>query len=412
MSFRGFNFRTDSSNSSSSDLDSNDESNDLSSLFTNLNLKTTLNMSLPGEQVNSQGASAAAVETPVLKKEYLNMIPDFYGESELLPRFIEICEKLVKKFYNTRDVNDFQNEYLMSSILAKIKGEAAKNISTSIITNWTSLKTALVNGYADRRDCYSLGIEMTELKQTSNETPFDYYNKIQKLLNLQISYLATHISEAETLIISQYCRMYALRVLLRGLREPIGSLMRTKNPGDLNTALNMLTNDFQLEINQQKLYSINKHSSKANLTKQNYPQLQFTNFPQNNNYNRQSLFPSKSNFQNKDNTSQNKSINVFKPNPNQRFQKPTPMSISTRNTYEPKAPSQKLRPNLSNYNQSFSPNFNNLHHYDQNHSFEDLHYNNTDPSENIQISEIVDDNSNSESNEHFLEENASETESN
>ena len=70
---------------------------------------------------------------PVLKQEYLNMIPDFYGETSLLPRFLEISEKLVKKFYNTKDVSDFQNEYLMSSILAKIKGEAAVNIAFCVI---------------------------------------------------------------------------------------------------------------------------------------------------------------------------------------------------------------------------------------------------------------------------------------
>ncbi|KAL1490083.1 hypothetical protein ABEB36_012827 [Hypothenemus hampei] len=67
---------------------------------------------------------------PQLKQEYLNMIPDFFGEPNLLPRFIEISENLVKKFYNRQDVTDFQNEYLMSSILAKIKGDAAINISS------------------------------------------------------------------------------------------------------------------------------------------------------------------------------------------------------------------------------------------------------------------------------------------
>ena len=62
---------------------------------------------------------------PVLKQEYLNIIPDFYSETSRLPRFLEISEKLVNKFYNTQDVSDFQNEYLMSSISLKIKAEVA-----------------------------------------------------------------------------------------------------------------------------------------------------------------------------------------------------------------------------------------------------------------------------------------------
>lgn len=52
----------------------------------------------------------------------------------------------------------------------------------------------------------------------------------------------------ESKILCTCLREYALRVLLRGLRDPICSLMRTRKPTDLNETLNMLTNDFQLEI--------------------------------------------------------------------------------------------------------------------------------------------------------------------
>lgn len=58
-----------------------------------------------------------------LKREYLEVIPDIFGNKKLLPRFILINEKLVYKFYNSEYTNDFQNKYLMSSILSKIKGE-------------------------------------------------------------------------------------------------------------------------------------------------------------------------------------------------------------------------------------------------------------------------------------------------
>ncbi|XP_072384481.1 uncharacterized protein [Diabrotica undecimpunctata] len=109
-----------------------------------------------------------------LKKEYLDMIPDFHGENTLLSRFVEICEKLINKFYNTVDSDDFQNEYLMSSILAKVKGEAAINISACVVRTWQDLKEALLNTYADKRDIYTLSIEMSEFKQ-NNETFFEFF---------------------------------------------------------------------------------------------------------------------------------------------------------------------------------------------------------------------------------------------
>lgn len=57
--------------------------------------------------------AAAVPLVPILKKkEYGDMIPEFHGEPELLFRFLEIGEKLVTKFLNVADPNDFQNEYL------------------------------------------------------------------------------------------------------------------------------------------------------------------------------------------------------------------------------------------------------------------------------------------------------------
>lgn len=172
---------------------------------------------------------------PILKREYLDMIPEFFGDNKLLPRFIEICEKLVIKFYNEADQNDFQNEYFMSSILAKIKGEAAVNIASCTISCWADAKKALLDTYSDKKDCYTLTLEMSQLKQ-SNESAFEFYNKIQNLLNLQVSYLGTRLNVDDARILSHYNKMLALRVLLRGLKEPLGSLMRTKNPEYINTA--------------------------------------------------------------------------------------------------------------------------------------------------------------------------------
>lgn len=337
MSFRGSIEHLSCNIESNSDSDS-DSHNSLN-LNTNNNLRSRsrsplnrlVNMANPSEQR----------QIPILKKEYIDMVPDFHGETELLPRFLEISEKLVKRFYNAENVDDFQNEYLMSSILAKLKGEVAVNISSCVISNWNDLKNALINSYADKRDCFSLNIEMTEMKQTANESPFDFYNRIQHVLNLQISYLSTHTTADAAKVLIEYFRNYALRILLRGLREPVGSLMRTKNPEDLNSALNMLTNDFQLEITQQKSTNTPKINNKSNFNNKtpykNSQQNLHTRFnPQFQHY-KQNYNPQ---FQNRtitnNNSSQPNTNNVFRPNnTKQNYPKPTPMSVSTNHTYRP-----------------------------------------------------------------------------
>lgn len=266
------------------------------------------------------------------------MVPDFNGQTELLPRFIEIYEKLVAKFYNTTNAEDFQNEYLMSSILAKIKGDAASIISSCRVSNWHELKNALINTYADKRDCYTLNIELTELRQNSNESPFDFYNRLQKILNLQISYLTTQVPRDESLILNEYFRNYALRILLRGLRDPVGSLMRTKNPRNLSAALNMLTNDFQLEINQTKPYKTNIHNNQQNKSniKPHFNQQnrnphylsQQSSRPQNyvQSFRPTQNYPTTTQTNTRNIAPQNR--NVFRPNTNtQNLSRPTPMSI-------------------------------------------------------------------------------------
>lgn len=303
------------------------------------------------KNIRMEGAQAN-VQTPVLKREYLDMIPDFMGQSELLPRFISLCEKLVNKFYNAINAEDFQNDFLMQSILSKVKGDAAINIASFAIGSWSDLKTALLHTYADKRDCYTLNFEMCELKQTQSESAFDFFNRVNHVLNLQISYIAIHSADEEAVVLSTFVRNVALKVLVRGLRNPIGCLLKVKNPSSLGEALNILTNEFQQEIAGQKFDSIQKKPTGNNLLNASnfrkvVPPVRFqnqnynTNRPVPNNYvrfNPQYQSPQFANRQNKppqnfQNSNTIRNTNQF-PRPIQNF--PQPMSISTRNTFAPR----------------------------------------------------------------------------
>lgn len=387
MSFREQPLIINSESSDNSDSDTDSDSN--------LN-KTNLDIS---NILISNNKFKMAPTIPELKDKYLDMIPDFYGDPALLPRFIEVSEKLVRKFYNTVDINDFQNEYLMSSILAKVKGEAAKNISSCTIRNWENLKAALLNTYADKRDIYTLSLEISALQQ-GNDSPFQFFNKIQQLLNLQITLLMTCSNENEQNVLGNYFRNQALRILLRGLKEPLGTLMRTKNPLDLNSALNTLTNDFQIEMGPYNNSNYSPRYKNINHNYQNNHLLRNRqNFQNNQSINWQPEMPSSSqNYQqlnrnvglvprNQPSTSRGPNTNVFRPNPNQKFQNPTPMSVNTSNSF---------RPTRNFQNRNYSQNQNSFANLRKNFISEELHnLDNTEcPNENI--------------NDDFLEENASE----
>lgn len=264
---------------------------------------------------------AHASSTPTLRKEYLDMIPEYSGDPTMLSRFISICDKVVNKFYVSENTEDFQNEYLFSSILSKIKNQALEIVVSSNTYLWSDVRQTLLTTYLDKRDCFTLNLEMSELKQESHETPFKFYEKIQKILNLQIAFFTNKEASARD-ILCTYVQKLALRVLLRGLQEPLGSLMRTKNPSSLEDALNMLTNDFQFK-------KTNKSIPNNKPVIQKVIQVQR---PINKIY--QQKPTSYQEFQNK--SGQNKFIDYkqkqnFQPKQYQPKQyQPTPMSISTR----------------------------------------------------------------------------------
>lgn len=188
-------------------------------------------------------------QIPVLAGDHLKVIPEFKGEVELLPEFISISEKLVNHFYDPNNVDCFQNIWLMSSLKSKVQGDAKINLSSYAINTWQDLKNALLATYSDKRDAYTLTIELCNLTQ-GNKTPFEFHNEIQKLINLHNSYLTTHNMDEVSL--RNYIAKLGLRTLLKGLKEPLGSLMRTKNPDNLGEALNMLTNDFQVDTTKSR----------------------------------------------------------------------------------------------------------------------------------------------------------------
>ena len=107
MSYREPNLDTDSSCASSSFSDTDSESGSPFSL--NLKLlygtRSCLKNISKGhrrnfgdlrteENIFKMANDNQRQAVPVLKQEYINMVPEFHGETELLPRFLSVAEKL------------------------------------------------------------------------------------------------------------------------------------------------------------------------------------------------------------------------------------------------------------------------------------------------------------------------------
>lgn len=188
---------------------------------------------------------------PNFKVEYLQMIPEFTGNQALLTEFITNSEDLIAQFYVPQDPDCFSNKFLLKSIKTKIKGDAAKNISSYSVLTWDDLKNALLASYSDKRDLQTLKIEMCNMKQ-GNLKPLEFYSNIQNSMNLQISFINIHFQEPSKTVLTDDSQKLALRVFLKHLNNPLGDYLSTRKPNSLSEALHILTNDFNIteKINQ------------------------------------------------------------------------------------------------------------------------------------------------------------------
>lgn len=204
------------------------------------------------------------------RTEHLTIIPDFHGEPQTLRNFLEKSELVYTRFYNPEDPNGFHNKFLLSGITNKVKGQAHNLIANSIINTFLELKVALLQAYGDKRDYLTLEIELARYRQNNTETPTQFHDRITEILTLQTAYINNYIGHPDAKPLIKHCNNFALRILLAGLKEPLGSLLRTKSPENLNDALGILTNEFQF-------FNINSFTSQQKPFKNQFPPNHFQN---------------------------------------------------------------------------------------------------------------------------------------
>lgn len=204
-------------------------------------------------------------------KEFIEIIPKFDGKINNLSSFILESEKIINQFYNTLQHTP-DNEYIMGRIKSKIVGEAAIYLNSQCIRNWEELKFFLITSYGDKRDDFTLTFELMHITQ-NREDALSFYKKIQEHLSLLNNYITLH--KNNSLILQNFVRGLALKTFLFGLKDPLGQLLRTKDPQTLEEALCLLNNTFNKEVSKQNFLPFQTQQN----SKPNY------NFSSNQNFN-------------------------------------------------------------------------------------------------------------------------------
>lgn len=291
-------------------------------------------------------------------------VPTFDGNPKLLQRFISASENLLRAFQDIQNPNAPINICLLDTIYSKLSHRAADLIcSRSEINNWQLIKELLINTFSDQRSIDCLIQDMLSLKINKNENPIAFGMRLQDTRSLLFSKLNATDEDRQTKLMKiQHYDSFALKTYINNLPYNIQLVIRLKEPISLEQAMSFVQeeeNFQQFKFRSNFNVNANKPPQKQNLVNQSpmtNPSTSFQTYPRNPNYNNAPQPFYQPNFSN--NNSQNfprqpipitprpnfnqrfptnkqvfgKPINVWRPGNTQNTYKPTPMSVTTRNT--------------------------------------------------------------------------------
>lgn len=294
-------------------------------------------------------------------KILLDGLPIFDDQSNL-SKFLKAVDSLVALLSGR--LNADQEHMLYSNVLQKIRGEPSNYINNTNATNWTTIRTELLNRYGDLRDESVLENALESCFQINRESYLDLYSKIVQCLNDLCQYVNLNVADSSEGV--AYKKMYerkAVKQFILGLQDPYRSYLRLFEIKNLQEAIAKCQKLENENLSFQCVDTMRKLQSTPKVFTQNKPTFAQPKLPFNNlniptfrnnfvqastsrNVQTQSI-PRQYNFQNHlpfqynaDKSNLSKPIPATKPLfgtqlKQQSVQKqftPTPMSISTKQT--------------------------------------------------------------------------------
>lgn len=286
------------------------------------------------------------------------MVPEYSGGSKDLCFFLKNAGKFIENFTFTDTV---LNEYFFQYVLSQIKGEARDLVILNNPPNWNELKKLLLTKYKDPRSEQLLITSLTTCYQLPNQN-FEYYaNELKlRLQRLKENVQLNNSDENTIKIKNEMFDEQARCTFIAGLKEPHYNYILHLNPSTLDDCINQcrIFDNLQQHNNYLNFMRNNSHKKNYNLNKpQNisnpglrtpFKQNSFPCQPYNSQDNSQFprgpvQLPMPRSVHN--NFPTNRQVfgtqtNVFRPRNNTNFPRPTPMSVSTRNTFTPRNSNQ------------------------------------------------------------------------
>ncbi|XP_030767151.1 putative uncharacterized protein DDB_G0279653 [Sitophilus oryzae] len=254
----------------------------------------------------------------------MDNIKPYDGDSSTLNKFINRCESIFNSYKNLNDAE--LNQHILESIQEKLIDKAEIMVGNRAeLTDWNSLKTALIQSFSDRRDLDCLIQELTRTHPDKHENIIAFGNRLQLLRSNVVQRISndTTLTRQKKLCHISYIDKTALNTFIAGCSGTLKNNIHIKKPTSLEDAMAYVIEFENFERLYGKCYSDFNKSQKPNF---NSPPNSFNN-------NQQNQFNSRNNHFNHSNNSNN-----FKPPSN--FATCNPYNNNYNNNFGNQQPSQ------------------------------------------------------------------------
>lgn len=176
-------------------------------------------------------------------------LPKFDGNPRLLYEFISNVEEILL-FIRETD-NTPYGKILLRAIRNKIEGQANEILNMyGTPLNWDDIKSNLILHYSDKRTETSLVRDLHNVKQ-SNNTVEIFYSQVIEIQSTLCNNILIHEKDANVIKAKKdlFAEM-SLNSFLSGLREPLGSRIRSMQPESLAKAFSYCIKEQNISYTQ------------------------------------------------------------------------------------------------------------------------------------------------------------------
>lgn len=178
-------------------------------------------------------------------------VKTYNGDRETLPAFLTNCENAMSL------ASIDQQTVLCKFVISQLEGKAQVACSLKSFSSWSELKTFLKATFGEKKHATHLLSDLQHCKQSSNEDVTVYSLRVESILTRiqsDIHYSCKNDKELPGRIAAM--EDLALNTFMLGLNPSISTIVRCKNPSNLNEAI-------QYAIDEEKLYNLSRSNLRS-----------------------------------------------------------------------------------------------------------------------------------------------------